>query len=110
MRVLLNGVRDVQMQLGDKTRRAKDGYTKWRIKAMASLLYKEAEYAFLKDALVDLRREATAKNADVWDPNDPRHMLMRLRCEIGKHLLEESNQLPDVLDVVDRYFEHDGSL
>lgn len=109
MRALLNGIRDVQMQLGDKARRDKKDYAKWRMKAMASLAYKESEYGYLKDALVDLRREATAKVADVWDPNDPRHLLMRLRSEVDKKEKGKEHRLPDVLDVVDRYFEHDGS-
>lgn len=109
MRALLNGIRDVHMQLGDKTRRERDGYQKWRVKATASLAYKEAEYAFLKDVLVEMRREAQARKADVWDPNDPRHLLMRLRHEIEKKEAGEEHQLPDVLDTVDRYFEHDGS-
>ena len=109
MRILLNGIRDVQMQLGDKARRERDGYLSWRAKATSSLLYKEAEYGYLKDALIELRRSAQAKEADVWDPGDPRHLLMRLREEVQKKEAGQEHQLPDVLDVVDRYFEHDGA-
>ena len=107
MRLLLQGIRDIDRQLGDKTVQRS---MKWRSKAITSKVYKQAEYDFLKEEVLELRQLHTAREADVYPADDPRHLLLRLRDEISGHLRNETNQLKPVLALVDRYFEHDGGI
>lgn len=107
LRVLRREIRDIDRQLGDKSLRRTDV---WRAKALSSRAYKETEYDYLKEELIELRRLLTAREADVYHHNDPRHLLLRLREEVGKKMKREPNKLKNVIAVVDRYFEHDGSI
>lgn len=105
MRLLLQGIRDIDRQLGDSSVQRSD---EWRPRAIRSKVYKQTEYDFLKEEVQDLRRLHAAREADVYEENDPRHLLLRLREEIARSNRNEENQLNQVCAVVDRYFEHDG--
>jgi hypothetical protein len=105
MRILLRGMRDIDRQLGAKN----GGNPVWRSRALSSKVYKQAEYDYLKEEMTELRQLTAAAEIDLFEPNDPRHLLLRLRSEVGKELKGETNSLGTVLALVDRYFEHDGS-
>jgi hypothetical protein len=103
--VLLREIRDIDRQLGD---RSVSRSAQWRSKALASKTFKHAEYDYLKEEVQELRYLHAAREADVYPPNDPRHLLLRLRDEVSRELRDEPNNLRHVLAVIDRYFEHDG--
>jgi hypothetical protein len=105
LRILLREIRDIDRQLGD---RSATRTSQWRAKALTSKAYKHAEYDYLKEEVQELRHLHAAREADVYPPNDPRHLLLRLRDEVSRELREEPNNLRHVLAVIDRYFEHDG--
>jgi len=111
LRLLLRDIRDIDRQLGDKTAQRSEV---WRTRALSSKAFKQAEFDYLKEELSELRRRHAANEAGIYDPDDPRHLLLRLREAIdsGGSTHRPRSLLPmrvrDVLPVLDSYFEHSG--
>jgi Arc/MetJ-type ribon-helix-helix transcriptional regulator len=110
MKILYRDIRNIEKQLGDGIRYdrsgqpvASDEYRNWSSRIRASLVYKQVEYAELKDWIAERRRELDARKAGIEDPNNPRELLRVARLLLrdvldGKPVPEIAGPLYTAID------------
>ncbi len=115
-RILERDVRNIERQLKDREKRDRNGrlldkksYLKWRKGARSSEIFKKTEQAYLKDWIVERRRAIQAGELGIFDPNDPREMLLRARLAL-RGILDgkspEELEVGKLYDTIDQYLQH----
>jgi hypothetical protein len=115
-RVLERDIMNIERQLMDRERRDRDGkplskdeYRVWHRKTRSVLIYKKVEQTFLKDWIVRRRREVQATEVGIFDPDDPREMLVQCR-KVLRRLLDgeevEEAGAGRLYDVIDQFLQH----
>ena len=111
MREVTLNIMNVEKQLGDKRRQknmSASEYENWYEKTKAAKIFMVAEKHYIKDWILERRRQLDAKRVGIWPHNDPRTMLQRVVIEGRKSLAGEENDLVAVLDLIDSYLQHDA--
>jgi hypothetical protein len=111
-RMLERDIWNIERQLAEP-RREQDGkpidrkqYRSWRSKAHTSLVFKKAEQAFLKDWIIERRRAIEAGKLGIFDPNDPKELLVKTRAVLKKALAGDDLELGQLYNVIDQYLQH----
>jgi len=115
-KALLLDLRNIEKQLGDHVRMNRDGeplspkeYVQWRSRTRASYVYKQNEYAELKDWIRERRRQLEAAQVKITDPNDARQLLLGARAVLRSVLNgEEPENLGDMFNVIEQHLTHAG--
>lgn len=115
-KALLLDLRNIEKQLGDSVRTNRDGeplsskeYVHWRSRTRASYVYKQNEYAELKDWIRERRRQLEAAKIEITDPNDARQLLLSARLVLRSVLNgEEPEDLGHVYSVIEQHLTHAG--
>lgn len=92
---------DTQRKRGDKAMPAQD-YVQWKMRTRYALNRKEAEQVYLKDWILDRRRQLTGQKLDIEDVDDPIDIIVAARSE----LLSEKPRLGLLLDVIEQFLTH----
>lgn len=112
--ILLTDIRSIEKQLTDFERRDRSGevlsreeYLRWRSRTRASQIFKQTEYARLKDWILERRRSIEAEEIDIERVNDARDILRAARIILRKAI--DKGAPADVgrlYNVVDQYLYH----
>jgi len=112
-RALERDIMNIERQLAEPVRYDRDGsemskkdYRLWRSSAHSSMIFKKAEQAYLKDWIKERRRRVDAENANIFDANDPRNLLVEARTAIKKALAGDDADLGRIFNVIDQYLQH----
>lgn len=109
-RELLLDILSIEQQLTSNTEdgKNKQEYQQWRAKAHKSLVFKKAEHLVLKDWITERRRLVEAKELGIWNPNDPREILLRTRAALLRALDGDDLELGAVYNVIDQFLQHEA--
>ncbi len=104
-RRLENKIADISLQLANKVRRrmTSEQFQDWRRRTRNALMMKEAEQRFLKDWIVEQRRQLVAAKLDIEDATDSIDILIAVRTELQRG---ERARTGLVLDVIEQYLTH----
>ena len=113
-RELEKDIWNIERQLAEKTHYDRGSntvltgtaYANWRKSAHARLIYKKTDHSFLKDWIVERRRQIDADEVGIHDPNDPRELLQRTKIALGKALDGDAEDLGAIYNVIDQYLHH----
>lgn len=116
MKMLLLDIRNIEKQLGDPVRLARDGsemplseYRSWYSRIRASLVYKQTEYGELKDWVKERRRSLFAEEVvDVTNPDDPRQLLLVTRSLL-REILDGGHdpaRVGEVFTIIEQHLLH----
>ncbi len=111
LREITTNIMNVEKQLGDRRReRTMKGpdYDTWREKTKAARIFMVSEQQFVRDWILERRRQLDSKKVGIWPHNDPRSIIQRTIVEGRKALAGEGNELAAVLDQADLYLTHDA--
>lgn len=111
-RLLERDILNITKQLADGDRRDRSGkrlvlsdYRRWRSQARASHIFKQTEQVYLKDWIVERRRTLQASALGIFEPNDPRALLMQVRTLLGDEE-DRSSEMGLLLDTINQFFQH----
>jgi hypothetical protein len=111
--LLLTDILSIERQLADKYRVDREGhrlsrqeYRLWRGAAHSSLVHKRAEYAYLKEWIIERRRALEAAKIGVENMNDPRSVMTGLHAVLKKALDGDDHALGVAFNVVEQYLYH----
>lgn len=111
-RTLERDIWNIERQLAEPLREQegkpldKKQYRSWRSKAHSSLAFKKAEQAFLKDWITERRRAIEANKLGIFDPNDPRELLVKTRVALKKALAGDDLELGQLYNMIDQFLQH----
>lgn len=117
MKGLLLDIRNIEKQLGDPVRLDRDGnplktedYRNWYSRIRASLIYKQTEYAELKDWVRNRRIEVAAEQLEITDPTDSRQLLIAAKAVLRDVLDGEADPLDagHVYALIEQHLVHWG--
>lgn len=111
-RMLERDIMNIERQLAEPVRMeegrpmAKKEYRYWRSKAHASLVFKKAEQAFLKDWIKERRRQIESGKIGIYKSDDSKELLLKTRQELKKLLDDADTDIPALYNAIDQFLQH----
>lgn len=114
-KALLLDLRNIEKQLGDHVRTNREGdplspkeYVQWRSRTRASYVYKQNEYAELKDWIKERRRYIEAKRVKISNPDNQRELLVAAHAALRAVLNgdEHDEFIGQVYSVIEQHLTH----
>lgn len=110
-RALERDIMNIERQLAEPVRMeegrpmAKKEYRSWRSKAHASLVFKKAEQAYLKDWIKERRRQIELGKLGIYK-DEPKELLLKTHQELKKLLEDRATDIPALYNAIDQYLQH----
>jgi hypothetical protein len=115
-RELERDIMNIERQLSDRDRRGRDGslltkeaYLRWYKGARSSLIFKRVEHTYLKDWILERRRQLQARELDIYELSDPRALLLQCRQTL-REVLDgrdpEDTDAGNLYNVIEQYLHH----
>lgn len=113
-RVLEGDILNIERQLGEKVR-SEHGralslgeYKHWRAKAHSSLVYKKTEQTYLKDWIINRRKEIQTGKLGIYRNGSAEDLLQRVLIEFGKLDRDEPTKIPALRSMIEMHLKHEA--